>query len=59
MIDEIFVRVLNRHASAEEIQTALATITLIQKDHERLAAQLAEAEALGRSLREFEERLHG
>lgn len=27
--------------------------------HERLAAQLAEAEALGRSLREFEERLHG
>lgn len=44
LIDEIFVRVLNRHASAEEIQTALATITLIQKDHERLAAQLAERE---------------
>ena len=45
LIDEIFVRVLNRHASAEEIQTALSTITLIQKDHERLAAQLAEREA--------------
>ena len=45
LIDELFVRVLNRHASAEEIQAALATMTLIQKDHERLVGQLAEREA--------------
>lgn len=45
LIDEVFVRVLNRHASAEEIQAALSTITLIQKDHERIIAQLGEREA--------------
>ena len=45
LIDEVFVRVLNRHATAEEIQAALSTITLIQKDHERIVAQLAEREA--------------
>jgi WD40 repeat protein len=44
LIDEVFVRVLNRHASAEEIQTALSTMTLIQRDHERLSTQLAERE---------------
>jgi hypothetical protein len=45
LIDEVFVRVLNRHATAEEIQAALSTITLIQKDHERIVAQLVEREA--------------
>lgn len=45
LIDEIFVRVLNRHASAEEIQAALSTMTLVQKDHERLMGLLAEREA--------------
>ncbi|MCY3007195.1 MAG: DUF1549 domain-containing protein [Planctomycetota bacterium] len=45
LIDEVFVRVLNRHATAEEIQAALSTITLIQKDHERIVTQLSEREA--------------
>ena len=45
LVDELFVRVLNRHASAEEIQAALSTMTLVQKDHERLMGLLAEREA--------------
>ena len=45
LVDELFIRVLNRHATAEEIQTALSAMTAIQKDHETLVGQLAEREA--------------
>ncbi|MEI8213525.1 MAG: DUF1549 domain-containing protein [Planctomycetota bacterium] len=45
LVDELFVRILNRHASAEEIQAALSTITSIQRDHEKIVGQLAERES--------------
>lgn len=45
LVDELFVRILNRHATAEEIQAVIANMTAIQRDHEKLSAQLAEREA--------------
>ena len=45
LIDEIFIRVINRHATAQEIQAALSAMTLVQKDHEHLMNLLAEREA--------------
>jgi hypothetical protein len=45
LVDELFVRILNRHANAEEIQAVIANMTAIQRDHEKLSAQLTEREA--------------
>jgi hypothetical protein len=45
LIDELFVRVLNRRPTAEEIAAALSTLTQIQRDHEALVQQLAQREA--------------
>ena len=45
LVDELFVRVLNRRPTAEEITAALSTLTLIQRDHESLVQQLAQREA--------------
>ena len=44
LIDEIFLRTLNRHAGDREIKTALETWTLIDSEHAKLAAALAERE---------------
>jgi WD40 repeat protein/mono/diheme cytochrome c family protein len=45
LVDELFVRVLNRRPTAEEITAALSTLTQIQRDHETLTQQLAQREA--------------
>jgi WD40 repeat protein len=45
LIDELFVRILNRHPTADEIQAALTTLTQIQRDHESLMRELSEREA--------------
>lgn len=45
LVNELFLRILNRHATAEEIQSALTAMTAIQRDHEALVAQMAEREA--------------
>ena len=45
LVDELFVRVLNRRPTADEITAALSTLTLIQRDHESLTQQLAQREA--------------
>jgi WD40 repeat protein/mono/diheme cytochrome c family protein len=45
MVDEIFLRVLNRPAMPAEVDASLKTIHEIRADHEKLAAELAKAEA--------------
>jgi hypothetical protein len=45
LIDELFLRVLNRHASTGEIDAATTVTNLIAKDHDALAKALAEREA--------------
>ncbi len=45
LVNELFLRILSRHATADEISATLSTITFIQRDHERLLKTLAEREA--------------
>jgi WD40 repeat protein len=45
LIDEIFLRVLNRPASPPEIEAALAEIKLIPEDHAKLTAAYQQREA--------------
>lgn len=47
LIDELFLRILNRPATAEEIATSRQFIDSVEEDHQRLA------EELGRREREF------
>ncbi|HEX4589981.1 MAG TPA: DUF1553 domain-containing protein, partial [Gemmataceae bacterium] len=45
LVEEIFLRVLNRPARPAEIQASLKTIREIDADHKRLASELEKAEA--------------
>ncbi len=45
LIDELFVRILNRPATPAEIESASGVIKQIEADHEKLVAVLAEQEA--------------
>jgi WD40 repeat protein len=44
LVNEIFLRVLNRQAAAEEIAAVLDVMTMIDQDHTALAAALSERE---------------
>jgi WD40 repeat protein len=46
LVEELFLRVLNRPATAAEIEASLATIRQIDSDHKKLAAELEKAEAI-------------
>ena len=41
LVDELFMRILNRPAQPKEIQAAVSVINGIRKDHEQLMAELA------------------
>jgi hypothetical protein len=45
LVQEIFLRVLNRQATAAEVEASLKTIREIDADHKKLAAELDKAEA--------------
>ena len=45
LVNELFMRILNRPASEKEIQAALQTTASIEKDHQQLAVELAAREA--------------
>jgi WD40 repeat protein/mono/diheme cytochrome c family protein len=45
LIDELFLRILNRHATAAELEAASTVFKEIQTDHEGLVAKLSEKEA--------------
>ncbi len=47
LTNELFLRVLNRFATAEELETAKNVLKQIEEDHLTLEKQLAEREAGG------------
>ena len=51
LIDELFLRILNRHATDSETQAVMNAVGQIESDHEELLAAVSEREAYVSSLR--------
>jgi len=47
LVQEVFMRVLNRPAADKEINSALSVMSDVEKEHSRLTAELTKAEASG------------
>ncbi|MGV3723444.1 MAG: DUF1549 domain-containing protein, partial [Actinomycetota bacterium] len=56
LVDELFVRILNRSATPAEVNAALAALQEIDKDHQKLVAERAKREAEVKVLRVKQEK---